>query len=115
MPDQPLNGQPPPLSPEAMAAITASMQQSEQMLRAVIGVTLRGLVSSSPGVPPQVLMAAIAWQVGNQMAEALAGELSALFVLRKGFIEAFTDGVQKAKIIQPPPAGAVPANLRSGV
>jgi hypothetical protein len=114
MNDQPMNGQPPPLSPEATAAINAQLQQIEAMVRVAVSVTLRGIVASAQNVPPQIVLSGLAWQVGNQMAEALSGDLSAMLILRKGFIEAFTDGVQKAKLIQPPAAGAVPPNLRAG-
>jgi hypothetical protein len=114
MNNQPMNGQPPPLTPEAMAAISAQIQQSEQAIRAVVGVVLRGVIASMPQTPPQVVLSALAWQMGNQMAEALQGDLSALMILRKSFVDAFADGVQKAKLIQPPAVGTVPPNLRVG-
>ena len=114
MTDQPGNGQPPGLPPEQMAAITAQLSQVEQMVRVAVSVMLRGIIGSAPNTPPQIVLAGIAWQVGNQMAESLAGDLSSLTILRKGFIDAFADGVQKAKLIQPPAAGAVPPNMRAG-
>lgn len=114
MSDQPMNGQPPPLSPEALALVNAQLQQVEQAVRVVVGVVMRGIVASNQGVPPQGVLSVLAWQVGNQMAEALSGDLSALTILRKSFVDAFADGVAKAKLIRPPAAGAMPQDLRGG-
>lgn len=75
----------------------------------VIGTMIRGLLVSAPGVPPHVLLHAIAWQTGNMLASTIQADLSTLLSMRKSFKEAFHDGVTKAKIV-PPPLPGPPAN-----
>ena len=57
-------------------------------------------------------MSMVAWHLGNQIASSIAGNLESLIALRKAFIDSFADGVQKAKLVQPPPSSMVPPDLR---
>ena len=88
------------------AKINAALKGLDQPIRQVIGTMMRGLMVSAPGVPPHVLLNAIAWQTGNLMAGAIQGDLATVLSLRKGFKDAFADGISKSAIATPPMPGA---------
>lgn len=81
------------------AATAASKVEAaiEPAIRQVIGTMVRGLLVSAPGIPAHMVLNAVARQTGNLLADALAGDLSTLLRIRKGFKDAFAEGVQVAK------------------
>jgi len=84
------------------AAINNLNEMVAKPVRIVMGTMVRGLLISSPGVQPHIVMNAIAWQIGNMLASSIQSDnLPALLQLRKGFTDAFNDGMAKGKIIAP--------------
>jgi hypothetical protein len=85
-------------------------------IRQVVGVMMRGLLSGCPGVPANVVLSVIAWQVGNLAADTMVADLKTQFALRKSFKDAFEDGVGKAALRQPEmapgPAMTAPIHLK---
>jgi hypothetical protein len=81
------------------AAIAVSKVEAaiEPAVRQVVGTVLRGILVSAPGVPAHMLLNAVARVTGNLLADSLAGDLQTLLRLRKGFKDAFAEGVQAAK------------------
>lgn len=96
---RPPNGAAPAEDPRAVAH--QQLRQIQEPVRMVVGTTIRGLLVSVPGVPADVLLNAIAWQVGNLLGSSLEGDLAVMLRLRNGFKAAFEDGVNKAKIVSP--------------
>lgn len=106
-----LNGKPMPEgveTPNQQAATVAQQtrDQIDALFSPIIGVLLRGILVSSPGVPPAEAMNSICRVMGNLMAGSIQGDLQSVLMVRKGFKDAFADGVQSAKLIQNP--GAAP-------
>jgi hypothetical protein len=103
--------------PAAPAAMNVTPEQQAQIkalndlngpVRQVVGTVIRGLLVSCPNVPPHVILSVIAFQAGNLIADAIVADLSTQFQLRKGFKEAFADGIKAAQMRQPPGAPAAP-------
>lgn len=96
----------------------AAQTQLEKMItpaiRQVIGTVFRGVLVSSQGVPPHVVLNVIARETGSLLAEAIQGDLMGVLKLRKDFKKAFEDGVTHAKIIQTPPSNVPPLKLNGG-
>jgi len=102
------NGEPAgAFTPEQLATLANQLDALGGPVRQVVGTVLRGLLVSAPGVAPHVLLNVVAWQTGNLLAGAIQAELTTHFELRKGFKEAFADGIQKSKMSQPA-AGPMP-------
>ena len=116
------NGQPPP-TPEQLAqqgptleqtaAVAAQLNALKGPIRQVIGVMMRGLLVSAPGIAPHMILTTIAWEMGNLMAEALQADIASTVQLRKLFLDSFADGVRKAPLVQPVHQ-ASPLNLNAG-
>lgn len=83
----------------------------DEQVKLVLGVVYRGIIVSSPGVPPIEVLKSIARMSGNIIAAGIQADLTATLMLRREFKDAFAEGVQNAPIA-PPPSGNVPANLR---
>lgn len=83
-----------------------ALQQAENMLDAqikgIIGVMIRGLMISSPGVPPDALLRSVARTTAQLMGDAFAGELVPVMKVRQTIIEAFTTALKKTPIKTPP-------------
>src|ERR1700682_4469150 len=97
---------PPAPSPEQLAASTEAIQKLEAPLRQVIGTMMRGLLVSTPGVAPHVVLNAICWQVGHLAAEVIQADLKTTFEIRRSFKASFDAGVGKARVVQPMAAPA---------
>ncbi len=89
-----------PISAEA--ALSQVEKMIDPVVRQVVGTVVRGLLVSAPGVPPHVLLNAIARQTGSLLAGAVTADLATVLSLRKGFKDAFAAGVQNEKITQNP-------------
>jgi hypothetical protein len=96
---------PPGVTAEVIAQATAMEQAAGPVVRQVIGTVLRGLLVLSPGVPPQVLLAIIAWQTGNLLAGAFQSDLATTLTIRKNIKDGFADGITKTPIAHPPMPG----------
>ena len=80
----------------------------DPQVRQVVGVTVRGLLVSAPGVPPAELVKSIARQTGYALANSINGDLQAVLKLRREFKDAFDKGVSDVKIV--PPMNMPPRN-----
>jgi hypothetical protein len=102
-----------PISPEA--ATSAIEQQLDPVVRQVVGTVIRGLLVSAPGVPPHLLLNSIARQTGSLLAGAITADLATVLSMRKGFKDAFGNGVAREKVTQPPiPNGPSMTVVRKG-
>ena len=91
-----------PISPEAATSAI------EQQLDPVVLV-------SAPGVPPHLLLNSIARQTGSLLAGAITADLATVLSMRKGFKDAFGNGVAREKVTQPPiPNGPSMTVVRKG-
>jgi hypothetical protein len=88
------------------AQMNAALAMIQGAIRQVMGVTILGMRSTFTGINPQALLNMIAWQTGNLLAGMFQADLAPTLMIRKGIIEAFTDGVKKSQILPPP--GGVP-------
>lgn len=75
----------------------------------VIGVTIRGMLVSAPGLQPIEIVCTTAFQFGQLLGQVFEGDLVTLLGLRKQMKDAFEKGMnsvtpQQAK---PPPADLV--------
>lgn len=77
----------------------------QAQVRQVLGITIRGLMVSAPGVPAHVLLGAICHETGNLCAGAVSGMLGAVMEARRGMKDAFDAGVKKAPMLQAQPGG----------
>jgi hypothetical protein len=80
---------------KAQAVLDAAVRQ-------VLGTVIRGLLVSAPGTQPHVLLNTIARVTGALCAGAVQADLQVLFQLRKGFKDAFDEGVKSIKPQAPP-------------
>jgi hypothetical protein len=70
---------------------------------------------SAPGVPPHLLLNSIARQTGSLLAGAITADLATVLSMRKGFKDAFGNGVAREKVTQPPiPNGPSMTVVRKG-
>jgi len=91
--------------PQLNAPMRAPTAQEiiESQVRQVIGITLRGLLVSAPGIQPHVLLNAISRQTGALIASVIEADLSTVVNLRKGFQDAFLEGVRTVPLMKAPP------------
>jgi hypothetical protein len=87
--------------PEMQVQIQNLIATLEPGMRAVCGTMVRGLLVSSPGVNPAILLNLIAFHTGNMLAQSLQGDIATLHTLREGFREAFKEGIKAAPLIKP--------------
>ena len=99
-------------TPEQIADVHAMLTTLTPQIRAVVGTMVRGLMVSLPGVAPPAILQMLCYEVANCVGQALQGDLTTLASIRKGYREAFEEGLRKAPIVQTPPAGSMPLNLR---
>lgn len=97
-------------NPDHIKQVEQLLATISPQIRAVLGTVFRGLMVSTPGVPPHVVLQICCFECGNFAGSALQGDVIELIKLRKSFKDSFEDGISKAKITQAP--AAVPANLR---
>lgn len=101
---------------EEIAKQQVVLSKMDAPMRAVLSTMLRGLLTAFPGVPSHVIMTMVAAQTGELLGAALQGDLMTLINIRKGFIEAFNEGIRRnppnSGVMPPPPAGAAPSNMR---
>ena len=109
-----MNGNGPPQVPmdQLVAALDPAIGQ-------VIGTMIRGIIASSGGAPPHVILNLIAWKTGNFLATSVIAEVATSISLRQGFKAAFEDGIKKAPMQTPPPSmpsseSALESILRKG-
>ena len=81
----------------------------DAQIRQTVGIMIRGMLVSAPGVPHHEVLNSICRVTGGLVAEAVIADLPVHFALRKGFKEEFSNGVNKAPLKQP---GGAPANMR---
>lgn len=84
----------------AASKITAELQVIEPIAKIGVSLLINGMTTATRGIDVATTLNSIAWQVGNQLANALEGDAIVLMQLRKGFQESFADGIQKAPIRQ---------------
>jgi len=101
------------LTPDQLAQANAYLATLDQPVRAVMVTMLQGLLHSFPGVPAHAILSMAAMHAGLFMGSVMTGDLATLLKLRKGFEEAFREGVRKI----PPnishiPQAPLPPNLR---
>lgn len=82
-------------------AIAKTRELIDAQIRQVIGVNIRGLLVSAPGVAPHEMLNAIARVTGGLLAESIVADLSVILRMRTGFKEAFADGIAKTPPKQP--------------
>lgn len=91
----------PGYTPEQLAEASKAITAMDPEVQAIIANAVAGMVARGPqGMPPVVILNLIAWKTGNVLANSLQGDIATLAKFRKGFIEAFNEGVQKAPIVQ---------------
>lgn len=89
-----------PTNQDATAAAKGRAVLDAQVTQ-IVGVVIRGILVSSPGVPGHEVLASVARVTGTLTAGALQGDLQALLTIRKSLKDAFGEGMQKAPLIQP--------------
>jgi hypothetical protein len=89
---QQMNGQDPKLSARDIL---------DQSITQHIGIMVRGLVMSWPGIPPDVLVQSMAKASGLALSSMLQGNLGDLLKLRLAMKNAFGDGVNRAPMNPP--------------
>lgn len=94
--------EPPPAPVNPTSAIDAQISQ-------IMGIIVRGVLVSAPGVPHHLLLNSIARTTGKLLAMAVTGntiEMSAK--ARRDFQDSFRDGLSKVSILQPATANVNP-------
>lgn len=89
----------------------------DAQIRQIIGTVVRGILVSAPGVPAHEVLNSISRVTGALVSEAVIADLAGHFQLRKGFKDAFHDGVKAAPMQQPgaqPPPQNVAQRLMNG-
>ena len=89
-------------------------EQLEGLVRQTIGLLVRGLLVSTPGMPADLVLKAVCRQTGNLCAGSIQGNLTDVLMVRKGFKEAFHEGVASAPTVTPgmPAGAAIPGSAR---
>ena len=95
---------------EVAAAIGAgakdshAVQKAEAVLdaqvRQVMGVMLRGLMVSAPGIDPATLLRSTARAMASLMCEAITGDLVPVLQVRAGFRKAFEETLKRMPVKQ---------------
>ncbi len=86
---------------EQMAQVNAMFAKMAPHFKAVIGNMTNGLLASCPGVQPHVILQMICFEVAHTAGSALQGDIATLAGIRKGFRDAFEEGLRKAPIVAP--------------
>jgi|GEM_PF-5118662 hypothetical protein len=69
----------------------------DPQVQQVIGIVLRGLLVSGPGIPPGLLFMSVARVAGGLMSDALQGDIGPVLRLRADMKKAFAEGVDSVK------------------
>ena len=96
-------------APKSAPAAPSLDAQLDAQIRQLLGIMFRGVLVSSPGIPPEALVFSIARVTGELTALMLSGDLSATLRFRSMIKEQFTNAVARQPVTPPP--GAVPQNL----
>lgn len=87
-----------------------AVQKAEALLdaqtRQIVGVMIRGILVSCPGITPDVICRSIARVTGSLLADAVRADLSLMLRHRSGIKDAFDAGVKSTKVepmAAPPP------------
>jgi len=100
-------------SAEQVGQINALLTAIEPSIKAIAGTIIRGLMVSFPGVPPYAVLTMFSFQTANIIGQALSGDIAMMMQIRKGYREAFEEGLRKAPIVGPAAnQGAPPNNIR---
>ena len=101
------------LTQEQLTQANAYLATLDQPVRAVMVTVLQGLIHSFPGIPAHAVLSMAAMHAGLFMGSVMTGDLATLLNLRKGFEEAFREGVRKMPPnIQQVPLAPIPPNIR---
>ena len=84
--------------PAENSTIAAAEAQLDAQLRLTIGIMFRGILVSSPGLPPDVLMKSIVRLVGEMIGNTIVGDLAPVLKLRRACKEAFEHALSKTPI-----------------
>ena len=87
---------------EGNGKTVSAEEMIDSQVRQVLGVVIRGLMVSAPGVPAQMLACSIARITAEMISNGMAGDLAAILTVRKSVKEAFNDAIAKGKINQLP-------------
>lgn len=90
--------------------IKEAVKTVEDQIAQVIGVTVRGLIASSPGVPSHILLSAIARSTGKMLSFSVSGPQNTIAQnakAREDFRQSFADGVASVPILATPQQAAV--------
>lgn len=95
---------------EQVAAANDVLAKLSEPIGIIIVSMLRGVIGMFGHVAAHIVMNIIAFQVGNQLARMLGGDVATMTTIRRGLIAAFNQGVQAAPTIvsaktAPPPPG----------
>lgn len=74
----------------------------DAQLRQPIGMMLRGIMVSCPGIPADAVLRSIARVTAGLMGDAIMGDVVPVLNIRAGFKKAFEDGLKAAPIKTPP-------------
>lgn len=99
-------------TPEQVAQADAMLNRVTPQLRAVVGTMIRGLMMSFPGVAPHAILTMICFETANFAGQALQGDIAMMSGIRKGYRDAFEEGLRKAPIVAASKPGEMPTNLR---
>lgn len=100
-----MNGHAPatPTQPADPAAQAQGMKAARAELDARVGpvlmVTIQGIMHTCPGIPPHEIVNSVCRVVGNTVGRQLAADLTTMISLRKGYKEAFEEGLKMAPIM----------------
>ena len=90
-------------APAAPPNMKAARDFLDQRVEAVAVVFTQGILHSCPGIPPHEILNSICRTTGKMVAGSISADLSTLFQIRKGFKDAFDEGVKSAPLKQPGP------------
>ena len=90
----------------AGAAVKQATDVIEGYVKQVVGTSIRGMLVSVQGMPPDVFLAIVAKVTGNLCAGAIQGDVAVIASIRKKFQDSFSEGVRKAPLLM---SGQIPS------
>lgn len=92
------------------AVATAKIKELvDQQVQQVMGIMIRGILVSSPGIPPNIVIPAIARACGKMLAMSITGSVEQTVKARGDMKAGFEDGLKQVPIMKMstavPPAG----------
>src|SRR5271156_3441831 len=91
----------PPGPQEQQAAAQQIINALDPAVSNIINTVIAGLVTLSGGAPPSIVLNMIAWKTGNLLASKVVADIAQQATVRKGFRDAFGDGISKAPMVHP--------------